>query len=524
MKAETKAFSIPQTVFEITAEKETESETSLPDYLPNINRLIRAEEQPKIDSCEISSGKAVVKGRSVFCILYESDYKGKVCQAVFSTDFEQKFDLNSRNYGAVGDESGDVICDSDVSSAFVGCKLLSPRKLLLRSRDNIRFSTRRSHGYETPDKDRSAVPTYYRSENLSYLSYRQPLERDYELTESIVLNENEPSIGEIVFTNVFLAAPDIINEYGRLKINVDAIVKTLYENEQGTDYYTKNEIIPLSLTVDDNVLNESTVTFVKLIVPEISSEKENDDYGEPRVITVSFSVKALINILENKETDAVTDVFSPGYDHETEKSTVVYDELAEATETSVTMEKVFETAETDISSVLDASVILNVKECVFENGEVTVKGDADISVLGKGGAEGNRISAADFSVTFEETFKSNAPPDTKFTCSILPVSVTAKMTGKNKLSIRSDAKATLCGIRKCRKDIVSSSTLTEKDAKKSDGTIVICYPSQGDSLWDIAKKYSSSPEKIMSCNANAFTDGETVSKGTKIIMIPNESV
>ena len=93
MKAETTTVLLPVTVFEAGADKDVELESTLADYLPNINRIIKADADLTCEDIQINGNKAEVSGKAVFTLLYESDFKQKLRKERFSMDFVQRFDL-----------------------------------------------------------------------------------------------------------------------------------------------------------------------------------------------------------------------------------------------------------------------------------------------------------------------------------------------------------------------------------------------------------------------------------------------
>ena len=64
--------------------------------------------------------------------------------------------------------------------------------------------------------------------------------------------------------------------------------------------------------------------------------------------------------------------------------------------------------------------------------------------------------------------------------------------------------------------VTSLLPIGEEDEVKKNNEIVIYYPSAGDTLWSIAKKYSTNPETIIKTNS---LENDTISS-KHIILIP----
>ncbi|MDD4422787.1 MAG: DUF3794 domain-containing protein, partial [Eubacteriales bacterium] len=110
-----------------TVDKDLELESSLPDYCPDISRLIRVDCVPVIESSEINGEKCVVVGKIICNMIYETDYKNKVKSAVFEKDFTHNFDVPMQN-------SVDPVPEVTTRCAHISCKMLSPRKFIIKSR------------------------------------------------------------------------------------------------------------------------------------------------------------------------------------------------------------------------------------------------------------------------------------------------------------------------------------------------------------------------------------------------------
>lgn len=142
MKAETTTVLLPKTVFEAGEDKDIELESTLADYLPNINRVIRADADVICDDVSVSGGKAEVSGKAVFSLLYESDFKQKLQCERFSTDFTHKFDLKDL-------PDAELYPTVHAKCSYVGCKTLNPRRFILRCRADLGLEIKCMQGVQT---------------------------------------------------------------------------------------------------------------------------------------------------------------------------------------------------------------------------------------------------------------------------------------------------------------------------------------------------------------------------------------
>lgn len=119
-----RAVRVCEKVFEACSECIKELEVVIPDYYPEVMKIVRTEAIPMVRQNRISAGKLSVEGNLLFVLLYQSgDGKG-LCSYTCQTDFTHIFELPSELQGNVR---------SHAKTEYVSCKLLSSRKGILKA-------------------------------------------------------------------------------------------------------------------------------------------------------------------------------------------------------------------------------------------------------------------------------------------------------------------------------------------------------------------------------------------------------
>mgnify|MGYP003302750440 CR=1 FL=1 len=93
MAITTNEISIPKKLFGARVDKDLEFDTQIPEFCPDIARLIKVDCTPFAETCEIDDSKAVVKGKAVYDVLYETDYKSRLRCCSFTQEFTQNIPL-----------------------------------------------------------------------------------------------------------------------------------------------------------------------------------------------------------------------------------------------------------------------------------------------------------------------------------------------------------------------------------------------------------------------------------------------
>ena len=89
---------IPKKIFSSKVDKDLDFDSSLPDFCPDIARIVKVDCTPFSESCTISDGKAVLKGKVVYDILYETDYKNRLRCCNFTQEFSHSVPIPKTNF------------------------------------------------------------------------------------------------------------------------------------------------------------------------------------------------------------------------------------------------------------------------------------------------------------------------------------------------------------------------------------------------------------------------------------------
>ena len=111
--------------FEDTAIKEVSAEYNLPDYLPDVSRILRTDARVCRAGKYINGSSLEYDGTVTFSVIY-STADGIIKTAEFSSDYGGSM--------PIGDFSGDCSVDADTELDSVNVRLQSPRRLTAKAK------------------------------------------------------------------------------------------------------------------------------------------------------------------------------------------------------------------------------------------------------------------------------------------------------------------------------------------------------------------------------------------------------
>ncbi len=506
MKAETTKILLPRTVYEANADKDIEFEATLPDYQPDINRVIRADAELFCEESTIADSKTEVHGKAVFTLLYESD-GGKLRCEHFSADFNHKFDT-----GALPE--GKLCPVSTARCSFVGCKTLNPRRFLLRCRADLGLCVKcmQSHDVISMEDTKDA---FFKSEKLQVAEYKDTIRRDFNMEETFSL-EAMPAIKEIISTSLrFLPAEKSCNN-SSLLLRCEAVFKCLYEDEADT-LNTVERRFPAVFTVEDPDINCDCLLSTKILPTKCEAEKQMDAYGEYRMIELEYSASVCIESITTRETSLPTDMFFENYVNGNKYTELPYEIPQKPTMHRFTEEKIFEAAEKLPDECLDVNAEVVINEAVAGEAGITLNGVCNVNIFGK--REGT-YSAKDCSLPFSRLIPMDSPADnSKIRAKAELISVTARSAGGS-VTVRAEYETALEVCSMASAHVLCSADIEKRADNTDEGKpIIICYPQCGECAWDIAKRYYVNPEVLSKDNEDVFDKNGKVAEAGKLIII-----
>lgn len=496
MKASTRTVYLPRRICHTTSEKEITLENPLPDLSPDISRLIRAEATAYPEQTEAGKDGVTVSGRVVFGLLYETDYKNKLAHASMTTDFAQRFVLDGFTGGALD-------TDVRVECLHVNCRLLSPRKVLLRCLLSFSMAATELRGAEVLSPEAKESDTFFQTTLIESERWIDPVEAVYSFSERI---ECPKPIGTILSKTLTLSPPEVFEREGVVVVNSNAHYTALVE-EENTDnvVFAVMRTIPISMEFNEP---EGEHFHAELRVATLDASAELNDYGENKIMAVSFSVDARLKGYANEPLELVTDAFNSNYENHIRTDSLYYDIPVFAAERSFTVEKTVET-DANLLEILDTIATVSVASTVKEEGGLRVRGNIAYSVL----------AIADYGVTtidsvepFDELFPANTPEgDVDYYSFGYPLSASSALVGSGTVGTKVVVMLSIFGFEK-REVTVASELTMEESAKDefADEAVIYYYPDRDETLWNVAKQYSVNPALLRSDNESAFDESDHV--------------
>lgn len=491
MKFDIKSVFLPEIILNDTFSKDMELDSTLPENAPDIIRLIRIDAKMGKPEVTFNGGKAEVNCNVDFGILYESDYKSRLAYVTVPGNFSLKADCP--------DLTGEYYTNANVGCSYLTCKLLGPRKFVIRAKMNTDLAVTTVKEVKTVDSDASQVNAFFLTQKVNSIGPCGTYTENYTFSDVLPA---EGIVDQIVYIQADAGVPEVSVSEGRLNVKSKAVVKVLYATEDGL-YDLVTQTYPVNLTFENENITPDQIYRVDIWISDAGATIETDDYGDNKLISVNYTISMLANCFEKIEDTVACDGFCADRSSQSEIVPVSYKSLSKIAEKTFTFDKTHDTEKTDIREILDTGITFNITEKTIKDGVLNIKGNMDIEVLTR---TDSGISSVDFGGEFDESINIEEG-NTVADITLKAVEVNSNVYGGENISVRALVHVRADVYTSPAVNVLASFT-ADDNATPADGAIRFYYPEKAETAWSVAKKYRKNPKKLMDDNRNVFeTDG-----------------
>ncbi len=503
-------------VFYEKTEKTLSTEAVLPDYLPNVARIVRVSVIPSVKLSEITEDSVNTEGRAVFGVVYVSDFGDKLKCAVFPADFSHNFPVRA----AKEELSDDGFVDFSVVAGDEKAAILSPRKLSLTCKLTVGaegISKKKNRVFD-PEENESLKKL---TGNVSILEISAPAQADVRIEENISLEDGMPGAQEIVFADCSLSVNSARIADGECTFSGNAAFTCMYLSEAGEDgaeYISLSKNIPFTAKASVGAIPDSAYVMPRVTLSGISADAVSDSYGESKLIAVM--VNGSINSRAYAASDArvCSDVFCTRYGCECEVRELLYDNFAKGVSDRVSITENIHANIGNMTDIVAQTATVNAVSTEYSDSKLIINAKANLKLVGTnelGGLESTSTSF-NFKVPCPGEFDNTYEKYRFDTCIDVQDCKCSIVNGEVKCELMLGVHCAALG-RSAVRAVTAVEVDDSKELERNKSEYVIYYPDADDTLWSTAKKYRVSPSELMAING---LKNESELHSLKILVIP----
>lgn len=503
-----KAVSVKEIVFDGCAEQPVDLDLTLPDYCPDILRILKCRVTPKILTKSISGDRLEIEGTAEIKILYIDSIKKSVRCSDHNIPFSSSFNMKQSPQNA--------IISAKVKTEYINCRALSPRRLDIHGAFSVCAKAICKSEKEFPvGIDDESVQVRGRKVNVSALEGMG--QQQFILSENVTLGANASDIESILKSDATVIMGDCKAISNKVMVKGDVNIRVLYLADINTGE-TKifDYTLPFSEILDADGVDENCLCVTKVELVNHTVNVKSDYSDSNRVVNFEVKLSATALGYSSEEIIPVDDAYSTDYDLNLVYSQAQLSNIEKCYSESCITKATVEAGSESILSIIDLWCEQCSTSVTTEDDNVLVKGKLNMCILAKNNENMPFYSerVVDFTYPISQVLE-----DTSVEVEGKVQSISYRINGANSIDFRIETKLDITvATNKSVRYLTSADADTEHPRTKDNrSALTLYYASRGESVWNIAKEYA------VCCNAvmeeNELTEDEI--SGSVMLFIPN---
>ncbi len=505
-----------QLLGENTADNVIKAEYVIPDTLPDVREILMLDAKPSIITSEVMQGKVYIEGQILYNVLYLAKEDRT---ELFSVSYVGKF----TNYIEVEGSAHKMLCEAESLIEHIGCVCINERKILIEG--IVKTNTKVSKNcYFNIVKDITDSHDVQLLKNPITIDKMIGAVKGNLLGKShIVIPMDRPQIGTILKLEVTLHKREIRVMENKVQADAFAFVEVFYKGTNDRELEYASDDILIRQEMDLEGVYPSMEGFGNFAIESIEHNIKEDDLGENRILDLELNARVDIKVMTKENIDVIEDAYSPTVVLNMTKKDYEFDVIHGSTS--------FETIVKDNIAIKQdspkpTSVILsNGRVCITDKklveDKAIIEGLLQVNVL--------------YRTEDEEKYVDGIQEEVPFVCNVDIQGAKIDMNCVAKLFLESieavveagtiAIKAVVCVQAKIcyysHKDFIINVEELEDEVPLKKSSITIYCVQPGDTMWKIAKRYSTPLDTIV--KVNNIEDVDNIAIGGKLI-IPGRAI
>lgn len=476
-----------------------EEDINVPDTKQDVGMIIQNKERVVIEQTRTESGQVIFEGYLELAVLYIADTAEKQVQHL-----ETK--VRFQEFAAVdGVEPGDAVwvkCEvEDLAVTLINSRKLSMRGILT-------FQTGADEIYDMAVAvgQQSGLEVCEKTKSLELMQLEIQKKDILRIKEEMTVNSNKPNIQELLWQNVQLRNSEVRVLDGNLQVSGELFVFLLYtgDDENGTTQWME-AVLPVKGQVDCQGALSTMVPDIGVSLSQLELTARPDADGEERLIHLEGMLDLDIKLYRNENVMILEDLFSPEKELIPTAAEESYESLVMRNASRCRAAGKIKKAgnRPRILQVCHSSGTVKVDELTITEKGVRVEGALLLSILYISADDTQPFALMEGSLPFSHL--AEVPGiDKACRCSLDAgiEQLSTTMADSEEIEVKAAISLKLFVVKENSQRCISAVEEAAVDEKKlaSLPGIVGYLVQPGDTLWDIAREYYTTPERLMRLN------------------------
>lgn len=507
-QTEKESFSSLRELFSGSSEQPIDLDITLPDYCPDISRILKCQVVPQITSRQIMGDRLTVEGSTLVRLLYLDEESKGVRNCELTSAFSAAFNLKQ------SPESPVIFTSLRVD--FINCRAITKRRIDLHGAFTV-FA--RVFGVQREEMltDGSGAGVMMKKRHCEADQFVSAAQQQFTLNETFELDSGKQAEALVRFS-AWGCITDCKVIADKVIVKGEVCIDFLYltDVEAGT-LDTAEFTMPFNQIIDLDGIDDDCICDVRFELLSVQAQLTPSSADEPAQLETEVRAVATAIAKRSVSVPVVIDAYSTQYEMTTQKRTVSLEKQIDRISENFLCKGNISASAESIASILDVWCDVVSASTSAHDGKMEVSGRVNVCLLAQDAEniphyyEGmlDYSTSHDYPNTGEELI---AAPE------IRVASAGYRISGANSIEMRLELRLNAPVCKVIKESVISEMTPDEQRPKARDTScaLTLYYADEGESVWEIARRYDTSQDAI--CRENEL-GGETVEK-RGMLLIP----
>lgn len=500
------SMKVCDTLFESVCEQPVELDILLPDYCPDITRILVCRVTPCIYQKNMNGNRLSVDGKSKVSVIYLD-----VNQCIQHYEQTEPFTAEFQ----VDDLREPYHVDCRVKVQYMNCRAVSERRLDIRGALAVSVKITSPAAKEIlSGAEGGGIQCRKKSMSMNHVVGQE--ESPFNVAETLELPSTKPAVEKILRCEGMANLLDykVIND--KIITKGEIGIKILYLCDSTTGSIEQTEFtVPVSQIVNLEGVDENCLCDVRLKLDSVEMIPKYDSEGENRLLYMDAKCTASGVCYRPEDVEMIEDAYSTQYQVDLEKRPLHMESVSNILSQTGHVKENFEMPQDNVMKIIDVWCEMISVGCQNDNGFV-VTGQMNVCMLAVDQEE--KPVYFERVMDFEQMLDGKcSEPSCQCACEAEVMSTSFTMSG-GQLEIRAQLQINCVVFCRVDTDVICSITPRE-DEKREDKRVglTIYFAQKGEEIWDIAKRYGTRMEDIQ--NENDMTEDSAIDC-RRMLLIP----